>query len=554
MKRFLLAAAICLISGALWGEPAPFGDSTVGISNISTTENGTVGVVVPPAPQDPGADSSPLILLPQKPAIPAKTLDRVFAELNDNERAVSARVRYIPQNDVAWYVRWKMLRDAKATIDCTYYIVDKDVFGQSFLGLLARKAREGLKIRLMIDGRIYRSGYMKGMPDRFKALSVFPNVQVKVYNSISQSLLHAFTDFGGLFASSHKKILISDGNYSLTGGRNIGPDYFAGSEEYPVVYRDTDILVEGSHAAERFKAAFEDEWAGLRNSDVKPPKKKILQRELDRIEIAARVMERYLNDGGLVDPATSRYNVEQKKVLAELNGEISRFKNISSYAGFELFTNEPELPVKILEKNSSLGKLNEIAPCLKAFANAAREEIIIQNPYVVLSDEAMDALRRASARGVKIIIHSNSGGSTDSLFPQAFLMNDWKRMLAEMPTLRILVAPGALQRLHSKTFIADRHIVIVGSYNMDPLSKNSNAEAVAVVNDKDFAKETYDQTQMDIARGVLEYKIKRDARGKPILDKKGQPISEYGPEDHLNASTIRKMNFFRRLGWIRPVI
>ena len=77
---------------------------------------------------------------------------------------------------------------------------------------------------------------------------------------------------------------------------------------------------------------------------------------------------------------------------------------------------------------------------------------------------------------------------------------------------------------------------------------------MAVVNDKDFAKETYDQTQMDIARGVLEYKIKRDARGKPILDKKGQPISEYGPEDHLNASTIRKMNFFRRLGWIRPVI
>ncbi|MBF0547325.1 MAG: phosphatidylserine/phosphatidylglycerophosphate/cardiolipin synthase family protein [Candidatus Riflebacteria bacterium] len=394
---------------------------------------------------------------------------------------------------------------------------------------------------------------MKGMPDCFKALSVFPNVEIKIYNSVSQSIMHMVTDFSGLFASCHKKILISDGKFSLTGGRNIGPDYFAGPEEYPCVYRDTDILIEGPHASERFKAAFEDEWICSRNSVVKPPSKTILQKELDRIEIAAKVMDSYLNGKGLAEPESTN-SAEQKAIFAELNDEISKFKNISSFAGFELFTNEPELPVKILEKNSSLGKLNGIAQSLKDFAEVAREDIIIQNPYVVLSNEAMDVLRRASARFVKILIHSNSGGSTDSLFPQAFLMNDWKKMLAEMPTLRLLVAPGALQRLHSKTFVADRHIVIIGSYNMDPLSKDSNAEAVAVVNDKNFAEMVYNQTQKDIARGVLEYKIKRDVNGKPLLDKKGRPIKEFGPEDHLDPKTIKKMNIYRQIGLLRPFI
>lgn len=551
MKKILLIlAVVCIIPNVLWADNNPFGDSSVGISNVQTTQGGKTNAgVAAPAPVAP-----PLILLPRKRVIPAKTLDRVFAELNNNERNVSNRVRYIPENDVAWYTRWKMIDDAKETIDCTYYIVDKDVFGQSFLGLLARKARQGLKIRLMIDGRIYRSGYMKGMPDRFKAISAFPNVQVKIYNSVSQSLLHMFTDFKGLFASNHKKIIISDDMLSITGGRNIGPDYFAAVNEYPCVYRDTDILVEGTRAAKCFKTAFENEWRGDRNTVVKPPSQKILKKELDRIEIAARVMERYLNNKGLVDPAKTKYSEEQKAALTELNGEIAKFRHISAYAGFELFNNEPALPVKILEKNSSLGEINQIAGCLKEFAEAARYEIIIQNPYVVLSDEAIDTLRRASARGVRIVIHSNSGGSTDSLFPQAFLMNDWKRMLAEMPTLRLVVAPGALQRLHSKTFIADRRVVMIGSYNMDPLSKNSNAEAVAVVNDKGFAAKVIKQTQKDIALGIIEYKIKREANGKPLLDKKGEPISEYGPEDHLDKSTLRKMNIFRRLGWLRPVI
>ncbi len=479
-----------------------------------------------------------------KAAAPRYTLDQVFAAINKNERAAMARVRHIPFNDEAWYARWKMVSEAKQTIDCTYYILDKDIFGQAYLGLLMRKAREGVKIRLMIDGRIYRSPYMKGMPDRIQELAAFPGVQIKLYNSISHSLLHAITDVKGLFASNHDKIIIVDGKLSIIGGRNIGPDYFAGKGEYPIVYRDADILMEGPRIAASLKAAFEFEWNSKRNSVVKPDRWNLNQQR-DRLEIAAQVMERYIKGRGLFDPSRTNLTDRQKEILTELNGEISKFKNISKYSSYVMWGRETPLPVKIIDKYSSFGNMDGITPSLVAFFDAAREEIIIQNPYVVLTQEAWQALRRASARKVKIIFHSNSGASTDSLFPQAFLMNDWKQMLAEMPTCRLYVAPSQNERLHSKTFVIDSKITIIGSYNMDPLSQESNSEVVAAVNDERFARETRDQIMKDM-EVVLEYKIR--------IEPDGTITKVFGPEDHLDPKILKRMNFYRKLKWIRPVI
>lgn len=472
------------------------------------------------------------------------SLDQAFATLNGHETDVMARVRFVPANDDALYARWKIVEDAKETIDCTYYIIDKDIFGQAFMGLLARKARQGVKVRLMIDGRIYRSGYMKGMPDVFQELARDPNVQIRVYNSVGKSLLLAFSDFKGLFASNHDKILIGDGRVSIIGGRNIGSDYFVGKGEYSCVYRDTDIVMEGGNVAARLKKAFDDEWASLRNGVVNPELLN-LRSQKARLELADRVMSHYLLGRGVIDPATTGLPPAAQKIMAELNAEIIQFKNISNYGNYRLFGGEPERPVKIIDKSSSFGNLNDITSCLISFIDAAKDEIVIQNPYVVITSEAYAALRRASSRGVKIVFHTNSGASTDSLFPQAFLMNDWVTMLADMPTCRLFVAPGVNERLHSKTFVFDSSVTVIGSYNMDPLSQNSNSEVVAAIHDARFAQQAREQIRKDMAK-VIEYRI--------AVGPDGRAVSAFGPQDHLSPKILKKMNFFRRLGWIRPVI
>lgn len=134
-------------------------------------------------------------------------LKEVFEQISVTGNFENTRVRLVTSNDEAWYCRWKMIEEAKSTIDCTYYIIDKDIFGQAFIGLLLKKARAGVKIRLMIDGRVYRMPYMSKMPDKIEELAAFPNVEIKLYNSVRKSLATAFTDFRSIAASIMTKSL-----------------------------------------------------------------------------------------------------------------------------------------------------------------------------------------------------------------------------------------------------------------------------------------------------------------------------------------------------------
>jgi phosphatidylserine/phosphatidylglycerophosphate/cardiolipin synthase-like enzyme len=125
-------------------------------------------------------------------------------------------------------------------------------------------------------------------------------------------------------------------------------------------------------------------------------------------------------------------------------------------------------------------------------------------------------------------------------------MNDWKRLLQTMPTARIFVAPSQNERLHAKMFVFDGTIAVVGSYNMDPLSEDINSEVVAAIYDKPFAQMTRLRILRLIEKKNIEYRIE--------VDSAGRIIKAYGPEDHVNEKTLKKMNFMRKLQWLRPLI
>lgn len=488
--------------------------------------------------------TGPVFAAAYRPFPDNRSISEVFDSIKVDGSYDRTRIRLITANDEAFYSRWKMVEDARETIDCTYFIIDKDIFGQSFIGLLLKKARQGVRIRLMIDGRVYRMPYMSKMPDKIEELAAFPNVQIKLYNSIRKSLVSVFTDYKKIVASNHDKIIICDGLVSIIGGRNIGADYFAQNGENDIVYNDSDVLMQGRHVAGQLKKAFDDEWKFNRNLVVKADAINFKD-QLAKVELAYRVMTRYMQGGGLFDPEKVT-DGKLKEALIEMNKEISAFKNISSYAAFQMFRGEREKPVKILDKHSHTGPLNGITPALIRMIEASRHEIIIQNPYLVITEAAEAALKRAADRGVSIIFHTNSAESTDSLFPQAFLMNDWKRLLQTMPTARIFVAPSQNERLHAKMFVFDGTVAVVGSYNMDPLSEDLNSEVVAAIHDKAFAQMTRLRILRLIEKKNIEYRIEVDERGKII--------KTYGPEDHVNEKTVKKMNFMRKLQWLRPLI
>jgi len=46
-----------------------------------------------------------------------------------------------------------LIASAEKSIDFTSFIIKRDLFGRALIGLLLNRAKRGVKIRLMIDGR-----------------------------------------------------------------------------------------------------------------------------------------------------------------------------------------------------------------------------------------------------------------------------------------------------------------------------------------------------------------------------------------------------------------
>ena len=132
----------------------------------------------------------------------------------------------------------------------------------------------------------------------------------------------------------------------------------------------------------------------------------------------------------------------------------------------------------------------------------ARESIVIQSPYLVMSDDAKALFRAAVARGVNVRILTNSLASTDNL--QAFSgYRSQRKALLKMgldireyrpdpanrstllsrayatPTAQPAVPP--VFALHAKSMVVDGRIACIGTFNFDPRSENLNTEVGAII-------------------------------------------------------------------------
>lgn len=451
----------------------------------------------------------------------------------------NATVRLIYDNPTAWFARWKLLHEAKHSIYIQYFIIEDDIFGISLCGLLYQKAKEGVKIKLMLDARGSPKLTKKPLGQVYlQHLAAFPNVEIRTFNPIHQNLESFFYDPRLLMASNHDKIFIVDEEYSLIGGRNISKNYFSDPKDYPSCFRDCDILIKSKTVANQLITAFEEEFSPLKQFIIS---KDIIGKFDDkRIQLTAAylAMNSFIRDSPNIKlPPQSKLNKELKKYY----DAVSKYRNLNKYLDFKLLENSYIAPVKIIDKHSIFGFRNDITEQLIRFIDGSKKEIIIQNPYVVLTERTFSALKRASKRGTKIYIHTNSPISTDSLPTQAMFYSDWQKILSQIPTCRIFTYYGQI-KLHAKNFVFDNKIGIIGTYNLDYLSQNVNSEVLAAVNSLDFSTELRKEILSDIANSK-EYKI------KILPDNTVKPI--FGP-DHLPSEnmwllkTIAKLHFLRK--------
>jgi cardiolipin synthase A/B len=152
-------------------------------------------------------------------------------------------VQYINDGDVFFNSMFEDIAKAKRFIHFEMYIVRKDEVGTRLAQELAKKAKEGVEVKLLLDAvgsrKVNRKFFAELIKAGGKVEYFFPSVLGPLNTRINNR--------------NHRKIIIIDGNVSYVGGYNIGKEY---AGRGPLGYwRDCMVKVQGSgciSAEERF--------------------------------------------------------------------------------------------------------------------------------------------------------------------------------------------------------------------------------------------------------------------------------------------------------------
>ncbi len=505
-------------------------------------------------------------------------------------RTTRATLRFLNKNVDAWLGVWHVLDKSVGGLDASYFILERDIFGMSFLGGLLSKLMKGDPVRLLVDsaGDYLR---MKGftLPTRggdYLQELVEHGGEVRIYNPMHKKLLSLL--FGGLrlsaVANNHDKLVRSK-TMAQTGGRNVAKDYLSDADALDEpVYRDTCVLIEGEETSKEMGVAFEREfyqdevtfkqfkdlfgnWRkrdgeligayvmmdGWVKGNLGFTRAELVAARTDRAaakRLAARLVEQALErmpEAG----CTRKVGWLTKRSLRRSARELVHHTALyGAYPAFEASTDKHEdVEVKVLDRTSAAAnqKRDQLTQAIRVAALSAQDRIRIHNPYVTLSEEAIACLELASKRGVKIELLTNSPASTDNTLTQAFFLEDWPRLCARIPNLKLFVLAGD-QKLHAKSIEVDDVMTFVKSYNLDLLSECVNSELGIVAWSQSLAKAAGDAFDSDLAnprQNVLEYRIQRDASGRAVFDERGEPIVAFGAKDHLTPKEWKKYQRWR---------
>jgi cardiolipin synthase len=126
---------------------------------------------------------------------------------------------------------------ARHSIHIATFILSRDATGRRIVELLARRAREGVKVRLLLDalGCLLTS---RGFVDPIR----------KAGGEVGRFMpVLPFTSRGSANLRSHRKVAIFDGTVAMVGGRNIAKEYM-GATPWPTRWRDFGAVIEGPGA------------------------------------------------------------------------------------------------------------------------------------------------------------------------------------------------------------------------------------------------------------------------------------------------------------------
>lgn len=124
-------------------------------------------------------------------------------------------VEYYPSGEKYFESLMKEIEKAEKFIFLEFFIIDDGYMWNSILDVLAKKAKDGVDVRLMYDGMcaLYRFPY--SYPKKMQELGIKCRMFAPIHPIISTSYNNR----------DHRKILVVDGKVAFTGGVNLADEY-----------------------------------------------------------------------------------------------------------------------------------------------------------------------------------------------------------------------------------------------------------------------------------------------------------------------------------------
>ncbi len=159
------------------------------------------------------------------------------------------RVRFVPDGEEAFLELEQNIREARHSIHIMTFILGRDAVGRRLVKLLAKRAREGVKVRLLLDslGCFTSKG---SFCDPLRAaggevVAFMPMLPLQTRGSAN--------------LRNHRKIAVFDHQRALLGGRNLATDYM-GPMPLKRRFRDFGATIEGP-AVSLLNEIFIADWA-----------------------------------------------------------------------------------------------------------------------------------------------------------------------------------------------------------------------------------------------------------------------------------------------------
>src|ERR1700722_7971820 len=455
----------------------------------------------------------------------ATTLGRLVAAEESNKNL--SGIRLLSSGEEALADLIALADHAERTLDIQYYIIQQNGSARLLLHHVRLAAERGVRVRLLVDDL-----NTAGEDRRFMHLGEHPNLEVRVFNPFPGGrfatwtrFVASATDIRRINHRMHNKLFVADDALAITGGRNIGDQYFTRDQHNNFI--DLDVVAAGA-IVPQLSASFDAFW----NSKYAYP--------------IASVASPASAEPATPPPAAGAF----VQSADWLEGELESGKVDLTWVPATVLADRP---AKIASETSSDEEVT-IANDLATLMRSARQELIVISPYFVPGNDGVALFAKLVSEGVHIRILTNSMASTDSpvvhhgyaryrvaLLKLGVELSEVRPKLGQK-RVRFHPFRSSIASLHAKALVIDQKTVFIGSMNMDARSARTNSELGLVIRSTEIARQV--TSLLDDISVDGSYKLDLDANNR-IVWSSGDPGATR--EWHTDPETTGTQRFAPKL-------